>query len=268
MSNNFPQYITERISDMYHISNNTKNNRKARWVLLEQLPTILSPRILILIFLYAMAFTLLLLGLRILHFENSLSRNITSVTSTANNSSLLFHQESAGQIQQNIASRVIRLHVIANSDTAKDQALKLKVRDSIIRKLQQSLAESSTVQDARNRILSQIPDIREAARKTIRDEGFSYSVKVTLGNRYFPVKDYGDLRFPEGNYEALCIRIGSASGHNWWCVLFPSLCFVDETQAVVPDESKEKLQDSLSEEEYEALEIHSAACDWITDKLK
>ena len=152
MSNNFPQYITERISDMYHISNNTKNNRKARWVLLEQLPTILSPRILILIFLYAMAFTLLLLGLRILHFENSLSRNITSVTSTANNSSLLFHQESAGQIQQSIASRVIRLHVIANSDTAEDQALKLKVRDSIIRKLQQSLAESSTVQDARNRI--------------------------------------------------------------------------------------------------------------------
>lgn len=217
-----------------------------------------------------MAFTLLLLGLRILHFENSLSRNITHVTSTDNsrNDSLLFHQESAGQIQQNIASQVIRLHVIANSDTAEDQALKLKVRDSIIQKLQQSLAESSSVQDARNNILSQIPDIRKMAQETIQSEGFSYPVKVTLGSQYFPVKDYGDLRFPEGNYEALCVRIGSASGHNWWCVLFPSLCFVDETRAVVPEESKEKLQDSLSEEEYEALEIHSAACDWITDKLK
>lgn len=82
------------------------------------------------------------------------------------------------------------------------------------------------------------------------------------------MKDYGDLRFPAGNYEALCVRIGSAAGHNWWCVLFPSLCFVDETHAVVPDDSKEKLQDSLSQEEYESLEIHSAACDWITDKLR
>lgn len=253
---------------MYRISNNTKNNKKVRWVLLEQLPTILSPKILILIFLYAMAFTLLLLGLRILHCETSLSQSVSTVTSTAgSDTSLIFHQESPEKIQKNIASQVIRLHVIANSDTAQDQALKLKVRNAIIEELQSSLTDTGSVQDARNQILARIPSVLQKAQKTVAMEGYSYPVKVTLGNQYFPVKDYGDLRFPAGNYEALCVRIGAASGHNWWCVLFPSLCFVDETRAVVPADSKEKLQSSLSKEEYESLEIHSAACDWITEKL-
>ena len=236
---------------MYRISDKNKNTKKVRWVLLEQLPTILSPKMLILVFLYAMAFTLLLLGLRILHFETSLSGTMTTLTSTADH-----------------ANRVIRLHVIANSDTAEDQALKLKVRDSIIKNLQSSLSETASVRDARRQIIARIPKIQQKAQETVAGAGYGYPVKVTLGNQYFPVKDYGDLRFPAGNYEALCVRIGSAAGHNWWCVLFPSLCFVDETHAVVPDDSKEKLQDSLSQEEYEALEIHSAACDWITDKLR
>lgn len=255
---------------MYRISDKNKNTKKVRWVLLEQLPTILSPKILILVFLYAMAFTLLLLGLRILHFETALSGTMTTLTSTAGhaNTSVLYRQESAETIQKGIASRVIRLHVIANSDTAEDQALKLKVRDSIIKNLQSNLSETASVRDARRQIIARIPQIQQKAQETVAEAGYGYPVKVTLGNQYFPVKDYGDLRFPAGNYEALCVRIGSAAGHNWWCVLFPSLCFVDETHAVVPDDSKEKLQDSLSQEEYESLEIHSAACDWITDKLR
>ena len=131
---------------MYRISNNTKNNKKVRWVLLEQLPTILSPKILILIFLYAMAFTLLLLGLRILHCETSLSQSISTVTSTAgSDTSLIYHQESPEKIQKNIASQVIRLHVIANSDTAQDQALKLKVRNAIIEELQSSLTDTGSL---------------------------------------------------------------------------------------------------------------------------
>lgn len=253
---------------MYRISNNSKNNKKVRWVLLEQLPTILSPKILILIFLYAMAFTLLLLGLRILHCEISLSRSVSSVTSSTGPDAILTgYRESPEKIQENIASQVIRLHVIANSDTKRDQALKLKVRDAIINSLQNSLNNTTSVRDARNQILSQIPAVEQKAQEMICREGFSYPVSVTLGNQYFPVKDYGDLRFPAGNYEALCVRIGAASGHNWWCVLFPSLCFVDETHAVVPADSKKKLQRSLSPEEYESLEIHSAACDFIRDKL-
>lgn len=252
---------------MYHISKNIKKTKRTHFVLLEHLPTILSPKILVLTFLYAMAFTLLLLGLRILRFETTLSDSISAITSTSNTpvDSLLYHSEDSTKIQRNIASQVIRLHVVANSDTKEDQALKLQVRDSIIHSLQEQLSNSHSVQEARNTILSRIPEIEKKAQDTITREGFSYPVKVTLGNRYFPIKDYGDLRFPAGNYEALCVSIGAASGHNWWCVLFPSLCFVDETHAVVPDDSKDKLRKSLTKDEYDSLEIHSAIYDALLD---
>lgn len=249
---------------MYHISKTTKTEGKPRWVLLEQLPTILSPKILILIFLYAMAFTLLVLGLRVLQFEHTLSDAAESLTSTADSedNTLVYQQESPEQIQENIAAQVIRLHVVANSDSEADQALKLRVRDAVLQGLQSSLAGVDSVKEAKSVILAQIPSIERIAAATIQKEGCSYPVKVTLGTRYFPVKVYGDLSFPAGNYEALCLQIGEAEGHNWWCVLFPSLCFVDETYAVVPEESKEKLKSSLSEEEYDSLQVHSALYDW------
>lgn len=260
---------------MYHITKTTKSEEKGRWVLLEHLPPILSPRILLLVFLYAMAFTLLLLGLKMLHLEHKISNVNAQFTSTStlqdSDNILLYQQESSQQIQQNIASQIIRLHVIANSDSQEDQALKLKVRDSVIQELQNTLKSAPSVSAARNIIISQMPQIQKKAQKVIRQEGYDYSATVSLSNRYFPVKVYGDLTFPAGEYEALCLEIGNASGHNWWCVLFPSLCFVDETYAVVPEESKEKLKQKLTEEEYESLEttssnveMHSAIYDWIT----
>lgn len=248
---------------MYHISKTTKQTDKGRWVLLEHLPPILSPRILLLIFLYAMAFTLLLLGLKMLHLEHKISlagSQLTSMQATENNESLLlYQQETNQQIQQNIASQIIRLHVIANSDSDEDQALKLKVRDAIIQNLQSELAHVTSIAEARSIIVSQIPEIEKTAQQVIEQEGYPYTVNATLGQRYFPVKVYGDLTFPAGDYEALCLEIGNAGGHNWWCVLFPSLCFVDETYAVVPEKSKEKLQQSLSREEYASLQNNTTA---------
>ncbi len=243
---------------MYHITKTTKTEGSTRWVLLEQLPTILSPRILLLIFLYAMAFIFLLLGLRVLRPEHSLS----AAAARDERLALLYPQENTEQLQENIAAQVIRLHIIANSDSEEDQALKLQVRDTVIQGLQDSLAEAQSIKEARHIILAQIPDIERKAAETIAKEGYDYSVRASLGKRYFPVKVYGDLRFPAGNYGALCLQIGVAKGQNWWCVLFPSLCFVDETYAVVPEESKEKLRKSLSEEEYDSLQIHSAVYDW------
>lgn len=255
---------------MYHITKTTGTDGKNRWVLLEHLPTILSPKILILVFLYAMAFTLLVLGFRILHFDRSLSDTAASITSTENysQSALLYQEESAEQIQEGIAAQVIRLHIVANSDSDEDQALKLRVRDAVIQGLQSSLSSVDSVKDAKSVILAQIPTVEKIASETMKREGYDYSVKVTLGTKYFPVKVYGDLSFPAGNYEALCLQIGAAKGHNWWCVLFPSLCFVDETYAVVPEESKEKLRKSLSEEEYDSLQIHSAIFDWAKENTK
>lgn len=156
-------------------------------------------------------------------------------------------------IQKKIAKNVLRLHVIANSDSNSDQKLKLKVRDSILHELQNGLAGVSSTSQAKQYVASQFLKIKNTAICTINKNGYSYSVKVFIKNRYFPVKTYGDLTFPAGYYDALCVEIGQAQGHNWWCVLFPSLCFENETTATVPDESKKKLKNSLSDREYGTL---------------
>lgn len=227
-------------------------------VLLDQIPNLLSPRILLLILLYSMAFTLLLLGFKMLHLEHRIEDAGNKIIDIQNISqeaeSLLYQDESTQEIQQGISESIIRLHVIANSDTESDQELKLTVRNGIIRHLQSTLKSASTMAEARSLILSESDSIQQKAAQIIDQEGYSYPVTVSLTTRYFPIKVYGDLTFPAGDYEALCVEIGKASGRNWWCVLFPSLCFVDETCAVVPEDSKEKLQDSLSEEEYTSLE--------------
>lgn len=263
---------------MYHISKKHHSREKARWVLLEHIPTILSPRVVLLVLLYSMAFTLLLLGLKMFRLEHRINTTASQLASAAGTEkqmhSLLYQQESNAAMQENIASQIIRLHVIANSDSDEDQALKRKVRDAVTADLQEELSTASSIEKARSILLAHIPQVEATARETIRQEGFSYPVRVTLGKRYFPVKLYGDLSFPAGNYEALCLELGKGAGHNWWCVLFPSLCLIDET-AAVPEESRQKLQDSLSEEEYESLEtepaegtveIHSAIYDWFHEK--
>lgn len=156
-------------------------------------------------------------------------------------------------MQQSIAHEVIRLHVLANSDSEEDQQLKLTVKDAIVAYMQEELQDVTSIADARMQILSLSDSINEIAKKTIAAEGYSYSVTTSLGTSYFPEKTYGDLTFPAGEYEALQVRIGKSQGHNWWCVLFPTLCFVDETSAVVPEDSKEILKESLTVEEYNSL---------------
>ena len=207
-----------------------------------------------LLFIYAISFSMLLTGIKYFHPDGT---------------------ESPEEIQENIADNIIRLHVIANSDTDTDQSLKLKVRDGIIEQLHDTIAGTSSAAGAEKLLASQEDNIKNSALDIISGNGYNYPVNVSLEERYFPVKSYGDLIFPAGNYKALCVEIGEAKGRNWWCVLFPSLCFVDETYAVVPDSSKEKLKETLSEEEYESLSqdskkdsffIHSAIYDWFCNK--
>ena len=89
--------------------------------------------------------------------------------------------------------------------------------------------------------------------RTIHDNGYDYDVNVEIGDFYFPTKTYGDISFPSGFYEALKIEIGNARGHNWWCVMFPPLCFVDVSSGIVPDDSKKILEDMLSSEDYNLI---------------
>ena len=156
----------------------------------------------------------------------------------------------ANVVSENISNSVFRLHVIANSDSSEDQNLKLIVRDELL-KYMNSLTENITSKEAAIEIAKQHEeDFYKIAKQTIINNGYNYDVKIEIGNFFFPTKHYGDISLPSGYYDSLKVEIGSASGQNWWCVMFPPLCFVDMSTGIVPDESKETIQENLPKEEY------------------
>ena len=149
-----------------------------------------------------------------------------------------------------ISSSVFRLHVIANSDSEEDQNLKYIVRDSILEYMN-TLTNGLTSKDEIMEIASQnLENFKQIAQNTVYENGYDYQVSVEIGNFEFPTKTYGDVSFPLGFYDALRIKIGDAKGENWWCVMFPPLCFIDVSSGVVPNESKEILESELTDEEY------------------
>ena len=152
-----------------------------------------------------------------------------------------------------IAESVFRLHVIANSNSDEDQNLKYIVRDKVTEYMKELCSNCNSKEETIETVSNHLDDFCNIANQTIKDNGFSYNASVSLGNFKFPTKSYADISFPSGYYDALKIKLGSASGQNWWCVLYPSLCFVDTSSGIVPNESKEILQDSLNEEEYKLI---------------
>lgn len=153
-------------------------------------------------------------------------------------------------VSTEISQAVFRLHVIANSNTAEDQSLKLKVRDSLLNYMNTLCSNCSTKEEAISIAHKHIIDFQKIAEQTIADNGYDYSVKINIGNFYFPTKNYGDISLPSGIYDALRVEIGESKGQNWWCVMFPSLCFVDISSGVVEEESKQNLEENLDEESY------------------
>lgn len=126
-----------------------------------------------------------------------------------------------------IPEEAIRLRILANSDSERDQRLKRQVRDEVIREIDTWAQKPTTLQEARQLVRTRLPRLEKIAEQTLRDQGFSDPVQVQFGEVPFPTKLYGDKVYPAGNYEALLISIGEGKGDNWWCVLFPPLCFVD-----------------------------------------
>lgn len=217
-----------------------------------------TPKILLIVLLYAASFSLFLAGVKHIQVEQAYAKmkNIQAArrAATPTPEKELYPREKIVSLQNHLAKNILRLHVVADSNTIKDQTLKLEVRNKIIRTLQQTVKKANSPAQAEELITPQIPKLTEIAQETLMRYGSDAPVRITIENRNFPQKTYGDLTFPAGTYRALCVDIGSAKGQNWWCVLFPSLCFIDENTAVVPEESKEKLKEYLTEEEYNALE--------------
>ena len=156
----------------------------------------------------------------------------------------------AQNISTEISNSVFRLHVIANSDSNEDQALKYKVRDSLLNYMNKICNNCSSKEEAIILVEKNKENFKQIALDTIKAEGYSYDVDIKIGNFEFPTKYYGDISLPAGFYDALRVEIGEAKGQNWWCVMFPPLCFVDVSSGIVPEESKELMQESLSDEEF------------------
>lgn len=156
-------------------------------------------------------------------------------------------------VSSHISDSVFRLHILANSNSEEDQNLKYLVRDEVISfltKLTENVNSKKEVIQIVNKNLDQFQQIAE---KVISENGYTYPVKISVGNFSFPTKEYGDVSLPAGSYDALRIEIGQATGNNWWCVLFPPLCFVDVSSGIVPDESKEIIKENLFDEEYSLI---------------
>ena len=135
-------------------------------------------------------------------------------------------------IQQEYAKELIRFHVIANSDTLEDQTIKLHVRDAIVNKMKQKFIEVDNKEEALAVTRESLAEIKQLAVRQIEKDGKDYQVDVMLGDYHFPEKTYGDITLPAGKYQAVRVVIGEGRGHNWWCVLFPPLCFVDSVQEI------------------------------------
>lgn len=174
----------------------------------------------------------------------------------ANRSNLATKISSEDEVTiEDISSKLIRFHVIANSDGELDQELKLKVRDEVLEYIQPILRESASLEESREILRDKDDEILAIADKVIADNGYSYKVESTLSKEYFPVKTYGNITLPQGEYEAYRIVIGSGEGQNWWCVMFPPICFVDITKGEIAyEETENEMKSVLNEKEFESVE--------------
>lgn len=156
-------------------------------------------------------------------------------------------------VKADIAKNFVRLHVIANSNSQNDQDLKLKVRNSVVECLEGKLKEANSPEETKAIIKKELENIAKTAQEEIFANGYNYAVTVSLGNYKFPTKSYEGAMLPAGNYDALRIIIGEGAGENWWCVLYPQLCFTSSPNGRLPEESRQKLKNVLTEDEFNII---------------
>lgn len=158
-----------------------------------------------------------------------------------------------GFTQKKIADSIVRLHIIANSDNAEDQDLKLKVRDAIIAHMQEKYPGGASRDEAEEYLKNNLGEIRMVAESVLRDNGSGSEVAVRYGEFPFPTRTYYDITLPAGVYKSVRVELGEAKGQNWWCVMFPPLCVADDNTMRMSQESREQLKATLGEEGYRLI---------------
>lgn len=157
------------------------------------------------------------------------------------------------QLQRDLAGEILRFHVIANSDSEEDQAVKIKVRDAVLSYLEENMPDLSGTEETENWVELHRAKIEETAREAVPEQSGKMKVSASLQTCRFPDRTLGDLLFPAGNYRALLVEIGEAKGRNWWGILYPGLCFLDTVNIVSAGKTGEKVKNVLTEEEYSGI---------------
>jgi stage II sporulation protein R len=162
--------------------------------------------------------------------------------------------EDKNSIPDSISNKLIRFHVIANSDSTEDQNLKLNVKNKVLEYIAPKLKNSKTIEESREIIMKNDLFIKELAQKIVKQSGYNYNVSTILSFENFPVKSYGNITLPQGKYEAYRILLGNSNGQNWWCVMFPPLCFVDLAKGELAEsETENAMKNVLNNKEYAAI---------------
>ena len=158
---------------------------------------------------------------------------------------------------QELSQEVLRFHVLADSDSPEDQQRKLEVKEALLAYMEEAMPLDADLEETCSWVRENLDSLEQTAEERLREEGCSDPVRAELVRDYFPEKTYGDVTFPAGEYTALRILIGAGQGHNWWCCLYPSLCFTDAVTAHVLEEEKEELGRVLGEDEYDMITAYS-----------
>lgn len=161
------------------------------------------------------------------------------------------------EAQEELAETVLRFHVLADSDSDRDQKLKMAVKEVLLSYMKKNMPETDDLEETIEWMGSHLSDMEKTGEMVLRNEGCTDEVSAEVVKDYFPEKKYGDVTFPAGEYTALRVKIGSGQGHNWWCCLYPNLCFTDAVRCVVPEEGKEKMGHVLSEDAYDMVTAFS-----------
>lgn len=172
------------------------------------------------------------------------------------------------RVSENIKQKVVRFHIRANSDSKKDQAEKLLVRDQVVKYLKPYMEHAKTKEEAEKVLASKKQDIAKVAKTTLKKNGRELPVKVYMTREEFPKKDYGSYVFPKGTYDALRIDLGNADGHNWWCVMFPDLCITKESEAAKDKKTRKKLEQQVGKKGVKKLEKKKGKLPWFLQWLE
>ena len=152
----------------------------------------------------------------------------------------------AGGMQENISENVTRLHIVANSNSDYDQKIKLEVRDNIIK----------NIEITKENIQQILPQTQNKVNEFLKEINAPYSAEVEYKETYFPTKIYGNIALPSGKYMAINVKLGKAMGENWWCVMFPPLCFTEGATGKINEDGEKYLKEALTKDEYKLISLN------------